>query len=408
MRTLTLVYCVLFLSSVAEAQMDCKKFSSYQDILQCAEERAPEARKAQLEAEQARARIGAAGQWRNPEVTVDSVSGTVGGQKQGETEFALGIPLELSGQISSRRAIAEGGAALADLRFTMAKANARADALLKLHRLRQLTHEREVIEESIATFAKLISQYAQRKGRSPEQEISASVFRMAKSEYDLKKAEIQDELAGLDSYFGVALGKRVDEILAFLPPSPKAWPKVAESFVPGTSPAFLAAQAELNSAEAELSLANSEAWPTLTVGPVMKILKEGGESKNLYGFNVSLPIPFFSLNGGNKDAATAGVKVSAAAKNIASATEDSARRELVKVYQQSVTVLTSSLSHQEIEKKHSDIERLFLRGILPSSLVIEAHRTFVELEKARNDRELKAVAALAGIYAMDGKKLELP
>lgn len=363
--------------------------------------------KASLEAQQARARVGAASQWQNPEFGVDSVSGTSGNEKEGETELSLGIPIELGGKISSRKEIAAGGVTLYEVRLTEAKAKARGAALLKLHRLRQVLHEQEVIDESVSTFSKLISQYAKRRGLSPEQEISASVFRMAKGDYDLKKVETQEELLSLDSYFKVSFGKKVEELKSLLPSSPKNWPKVDSDFSPGTSPAFKAAQAELAMAEGELSLAGSEAWPTVVVGPSMKMVKEGGNNKNQYGFNLSFPLPFFSLNGGNRAVAEAGVKVSEAAKSLAIVAEDSGRRELVKIYEQSVTVLASSLSHQEIEKKHAEVERLFLRGIVPSALVIEAHRTFVDLEKARNERELKTLSALLDIYTIDGKKLEI-
>lgn len=161
-KKVTLFLGVLLAPLLAEASNSCGKLTSTKDVLLCAEERAPEVQRALLESEQAKARIGGAAQWVNPEVSVDSVSGTVGGEKQGETEIGLGIPIELGGKISSRKAVAEGGASLADARLTNARFKARSEALLKLHRLRQLLHEQEVIEESISTFSKLISQYQQR------------------------------------------------------------------------------------------------------------------------------------------------------------------------------------------------------------------------------------------------------
>lgn len=402
-----LFLCALFLPLFGHASKICGNLGTYEDVLRCAEERAPEVQRAFLETEQAKARIGAAGQWQNPEVSVESVSGKVGGEKRGETELGVGIPIELGGKISSRKAVATGSASLAEVKLVDSRLKARTEALLKLHRLRQILHEQEVIDESITTFSKLISQYASRKGLSPEQAISASVFRMAKSEYDLKKVENQDELSTLESYFKLAIGEGLERIRGILPPSPKTWPKIATSFSPGMSLAFKAAQAELSVAEAELDLAKGDAWPTVTLGPSMKIEREGEASHQSYGFNLSLPLPLFSLNGGNKAAAKAGVKLLEVSKSIALVAEDSTRSELMRIYERSTAVLAMSLSHQEIEKKHSEVERLFLRGIVPSSLVIEAHRTFVELETSRNERELKALSALANIYALEGKKLEM-
>ena len=52
---------------------------------------------------------------------------------------------------------------------------------------------------------------------------------------------------------------------------------------------------------------------------------------------------------------------------------------------------------------HKKIENLFLKGVVPSSLVIEAHRSLVDFEKARNDHELKAIGALFNIQIIDGQ-----
>jgi outer membrane protein TolC len=166
------------------------------------------------------------------------------------------------------------------------------------------------------------------------------------------------------------------------------------------------AYAEIKSAEAELALAQSEAWPTLTVGPAVKVQNEGGRSDSFFGINVSFPIPLFNLNGAGKEAARAGVTVASASKGFVASEQEKQRDEMVRIYQQSVAILSTTLSHQDIERRHADIERLFFKGVVPSSLVIEAHRTFTDLEKARNERELKTLEALFTIYALDGKTSE--
>lgn len=380
--------------------------TSYQEALRCTEGRSLEVQKALLELERAKSLVAAAGQWKNPELSADSFHGTIASERSSETEISLGVPIELGGKVSARTAVAESGVAKAEAALFEARARVRSTTLLKLHRLRQLLHEQEVIEESISTFSKLVSQYSKRLKLSPEQEMTVAVFRMSKSEYDLKKVETLDELAALDSYLKVSLGTSVDALKS-LPPSPKTWPKIDSSYAPANSPRLRLAQAEVASAQAELSLAQSESWPTVTVGPSLKLQSESGRSDQLYGFNLSFPLPVFNVNGPGRAAAAAGVKVAETGKNLAVLEQEKLREELSKTYHQSVSVLASTLSHQEIEKKHHDIERLFLRGIVPSALVIEAHRTFVELEKSRNERELKALEVLMTIYTFDGKTPEV-
>lgn len=406
----TLIVLHLFLiSQWAFGQEDCQgRPPTYQEALRCAEIKSPEVQRALLELERAKTQVGVASQWRNPELSADSVHGKVGSESAGETQVSLGVPIELGGKISARTSVAEGGVAKAEADLFAARASARSAALTKLHRLRQLFHEQEVVEESISTFSKLVTQYAKRFKLSPEQEMSVAVFKMAKSEYELRYAELVEELAGLDSFFKVALGTDTTSLKNSLPPSPKSWPKIGVHSESVNSPKMKASLAALQSAQAELSLAKSESWPTLTLGPSIRLQTQSGSSNQLYGFNLSLPLPLFNTNGAGRAAAAAGVKVAETDKRIVQSELERLREELLRVYEHSVSALGTTLSHQEIERKHSDVEKLFLKGIVPSSLVIEAHRTFVDLEKSRNEREIKALNALAALYTLDGKNLEIP
>lgn len=403
-----LCFCFAHWSLAAFADEACpSRFSSAQDVISCAEVRSPDVQRALLELNLAKARVGAASQWKNPELSGDSFQGKVGGQNSSETEIGLGVPVELGGKISARKAVAEGGVAQTEAALYDVRSKARAATMLKLHRARQLYHEQEVIDESVATFAKLISQYAKRPKLSPEQELSVAVFRMAKSENDLRKSELQDELTALDSFFRISIGAGLESIKAVLPPSPKSWPKIDGAGKAGASPQFQLLEADLKTAQAELSLAKSESWPTVVLGPSVKIQSGGGNSDQIYGVNLSLPLPLFNMNGAGRTAAAAGVKLFEARRDLGSMELERRREELLMSYRQSIAVLDSTLSHQEIEKKHSDAEKLFLRGIVPSSLVIEAHRSFVELERSRNERELKALESILSIYSLDGKQLEM-
>lgn len=396
---------IVFGSQGALAQQpSCQlPLKSATDVLICAETRSPEVQKALLEFELAKAQIGAAEQWRNPELSVDSVSGFEG---RSETGVNLGIPIELGGKIDARRNVAKSGATKADAALYATKSEVRSNVLLKLHRLRQLTHEQEVIDESIDTFTKLVKQYGQRLQLSPEQEISVTVFKMSKSEYELKKSELLAEKNSLEAYFQTVLGVGIADLQGAVPKSPKNWPALPASSEISNSPKLKMTSAEIERAKADLSLAGSEAWPTMILGPSIKMQNESGKSNQLYGFNLSLPLPIFNANGKGKAAAASGLRVAETAHQLAQVDLQKTREHLAKTYQQSVTVLGTTVSHEEIEKKHDSIEKLFFRGVVPSSLVIEAHRTYVDLEKTRNERELKTLEALFAIYTFDGKLLE--
>ncbi len=401
------IFMVLLRANLSYAQEACPEtISTYQHALACAELRSPIVQRAQLELDRAKKMVGAASQWKNPEFSADSVHGDVASGRASETGLSLGVPIELGGKISARTAVANSGVAKAEATLFALRAKVRTAALLKLHRLRQLLHEQEVIDESISTFSKLVMQYSKRLKLSPEQELTVAVFRMSKSDYDLKKMETFEELESIDSFLKVSLNSSVDQLSKGLPSSPKKWPKLESAKGPLNSPRLKLAQAELSTALAELSLAQSESWPTVVVGPSLKLQTESGRSDQLYGINLSFPLPIFNMNGAGRSAAMAGVKSAETNKSLAALEQDKLRDEIANVYRQSVLVLSSTLSHNEIEKKHNEIERLFYKGVVSSALVIEAHRTFVELEKSRNERELKALDAFMTVNTLDGKTVE--
>lgn len=401
-------FLALFSFANAQASETCpSEMKTHQDVIVCAESRSPEVQSALLEIDRSKASIEAAGQWQNPQLSAETFQGKTGGQNQSETDISLGVPIELGGKISARKGVAKGGLGLAEAKLYEARAKVRSQVLLKLHRLRQVIHEQEIADEAIRTFTKLIGQYNKRPSLSPEQQISFSVYQLSKSEYELKRSSTVEEILGLDAFFKFNLGLSVEKIRSVLPSSPKTWPKVGVSENMRASPKQQILQAELDTAKAELSLAQSEAWPTLTVGPSLKMQTESGQSNNLMGLNVSLPLPLFNVNGGGRAAAAAGVKLNETRRDLGLREQVVRREELQKVYEQSIKAMTESLSHENIEQRHRDAERLFTKGVVPSSLVIEAHRTSFELEKTRHEREIRALEALLDLYAIDGNILEV-
>lgn len=398
---------LMLFASLAFGEPACKGAnSSVQALVECAQKNSPEIQDAELEVESAKAQVSSAGQWRNPELSAERTDGTLGNDRRSETDLSLGVPIELGGKISARTSVAEAQVAVAEAKLYGVRSKVRAEFLLKLHRLRQVLHEQEIIDEAIGTFSKLVGQYRRRPTLSPDQQLSASVFQMSKGDYDLKKSANLDEVLQLNTYFQVTTGLTADDLKGIAPKPPKTWPEMKAGNPSQISPQLKVLQAQVKGANAELSVARSESWPTLTVGPSMKMLKEGGLSTEMVGFNVSLPVPVFNLNGGAKSAASANVRLSEKRREFGEREQVAKRDELVRNYQQSVMALGTTLSHEEIERRHSDSEKLFARGIVPAPLVIEAHRSSFELEKSRHERELKALESLYGIYIIDGTNLE--
>lgn len=409
MNTHSMAFAItVFIGLSAFANTDCKKdIKSYLDLISCAEKRSPIVQDAELELIRSKEQIKASTQWKNPELSAQSFSGKINSQKVSETDISLGIPIELGGKISARGNLAESESHLADALLFESRSQIKTEVLLKLHRLRQLLHEQEIIDESISTFSKLVNQYAKRPSLSPEQQMNSAVFQMSKGDYELRKSESMDELLQLEAYFKLHLGLSIETVKKALPPSVTAWPAIKETKTSQLSPAMRRQQAQLDAARASLSMAESESWPTLTFGPSVKLQEEDGQRNNLYGFNISLPLPLFNANGSGRSAARAQVDLSQNQKEIGLNEQELKKEELLKTYDQIVKVLKTSLSHDDIEKRHQQIERQFQKGVIPSSLVIEAHRTMLDLERSRHSREIKAIESFMMIHTIEGTILEV-
>lgn len=406
MKLLLFSIIVSFMARPVMAQVTCADARSYQQLVNCAVENSPDVQSAKLEVQRSAAQVKASGQWRNPEFSGETFSGKVGNDDIRETDLALGIPIELGGKLSARKSLAQSGVSLSEAKLYETQARVKVATLLKLYRLKQLLHQQELAQEAIRTFSKLVEQYSKRPALSPEQQLSLSVYGLSKSEYDLKKSATEDEVLAMDTYFKNNLGMSIDQIRDLLPSVPKRWPQLVAGTDSGVSPQARLLDAELKAAKSELAAAQSEAWPTVLIGPSFKMQQEGGQSNNLMGVNLSLPLPLFNMNGAAKAAANAGVQLSETRRNLALREQALKREELEKVYTRAVASLETSLSHEEIEKRHARSEGLFLKGVAPSSLVIETHRTSFELERTRHERELRALESLLEIYILDGTILE--
>lgn len=397
---------VLLLPLSSMAQDTCGNLNNYKDLIKCAQEKSPEIAKAQSLVEERKAQSEESSQFKNPELSVSSVQGESQGQKQSETDLSLAFPLQF-GVRSAKADFSRAQVEKAQADLLKAQLDVQKEVTLKVIRLRQVKEELSLVKESYETFDKLVKQYESRPSRSPDQEVTLTVFKMARSDYSFKKVDFDEELQKLTSYFRVQLDLSLDQVEKALPTKLKKWPAVA-AFTEGNTSVLLSQyQAELEMAKAELSKARAESFPELTLGPSLKISKDNGEEKQLWGLNLSMPLPVLSLNGGARKAATTAVHAAELRQELAKKSFKAEREALLKTYQSSVETLQVAPDTASLEEKHRKVENLFLRGLVPSSLIIEAHRSFVDFEQARNTREIKALEAFFDIQTLDGRSQEL-
>lgn len=386
---------------------ECPLPKTAQDVVVCARENHPDVRRGRLRVERAKAQPDAVSQIPNPSLQVQSVYGNYNNAPQMQTQVSLTQPLGLGGERSARRQEAEARAGVADGELNISQADITFQTVNHLHRLRQLNREKTIVEETLDTYRKLLRQYRSRPALTPEQEVSVGTLEMAEADYVLRQTALLDEERRISHFFHVATGHSLAELSKVLPALPKPWPSLqATESKEHVSPEVHRLLKEKDISIAELSIARANSWPDIRLGPMMMLDQEGDRKRTFIGFELDLPLPFFNLNGAGRAAASVGVATSERAISIQRKDEAHERNEQLHAYESATRSLDITPSVEKVNQRHRSMEKQFLRGVVPSSLILEAHRQLFELEKSRHERELTAIKALWTIYRIDGKILE--
>lgn len=385
----------------------CSSPSSPQAILECVLRVHPAARSADALLKQSEALEAAAGQRPNPEAEGNAVFGKSAGEENSQIDLSVLHTFETAGKRSRRidRARAESGLLKAEA--AAAREELTVDTILSLYRLRQIRDELRLIKEALAAFSRIAAQLQGRPRRSPEQQVSLSVFRLAERDYSLRRAVLDSEDAALRRRFELGLGAGVPVTDAALPKRSERWPEPGAALTPAAfnGSAALRAEAAVAAAKADLGAAQAASYPDVRFGPSLQRQKSEGVAVTQLGLGFALPLPLYQRNAGGRllalrAAETADAR-SAAAYAILAAERDV---ELTR-YRAAISVLARADNQEEMEARHEELESLFERGIIASALVIEAHRQIVDYTRNLNEQELAAVRALWTIYVIEGRAL---
>lgn len=394
------LWALLALVPVSSRAEECRP-RSFPELAECLESRSLERTASEQSLRSAERLPGVARQWANPELGVESVHK---GAEKGETTASLLFALPLGGKRGAEIDAAEAELTAARAGRDLAVAGHALELRLALHRLGHLRAEITIAQEALGTYGKIVAQFEKKAGLSPEQQVSLSVFRMALAETELRmvklRAEQEKKLLELTADTGVARGT----IEAQLPARREDWPEIADAPLRESAPQLRKAYGERAAAESLLSQARASAWPELKIGPAFKLTKDGGGTDSYFGAAIAFPLPILSWNGGAKSVAEAKLAEGELGVERARRKTAALRAGLVRKYRDTTRVLRKTLSAKSVEKNHEQMERLFFRGLVPSSLVIEAHRQLLELAERQNEAELDAVEALGWVRIIDNEE----
>lgn len=388
------------------AHKECPLPRSRRDIVDCALYFHPSVKRGVLKIKSTSKLVEKVSQIPNPTFSSRYVKGDKNGEEVSELETNLSFTLELGSKRGSRKEYAGARNAEAIVSNDATKADVKIATILNMHRLRQVLEEKKLIVEAKSAFSKVIGQLRKLPRLSAEQEASLTLFEMALEETKVNEAELFEEERKLEHYFHISTGHSIDEIRSYLPDAPKNWPLIGKPIGDKNSPGVKKLKSLATLAQKELEIQNSDAWPNLTIGPSFSIEKEGTVENKMVGFNVQIPIPLFQVNGGGK--AHARSELLRAQKNISLtiSEENHERFEQLRVYESAVNILYKTMKQNVIEKKHNRIEKLYLRGVISSSVFLDSLKQKLSYLKSRNNREITALKALWSIHKYDGNILE--
>lgn len=402
---INLFWGLLLLTRLAGA--DCPEFQNSQDILDCALSNHPAILQSQARSAQSEALEAVASQRPNPELDANAVFGSSQGISVLNSEIVLAHTFELGGKRNSRIEKARAEKIVITTDVLKAKEEVALSVVTALFRLRQLRREIDTLNEALRTFAQINRQLKIRPKLTPEQRVAFSIFKLAESDYTLQRTSLEGQESSLLKLIAVAVDRPVQLKNYLLPKSKKQWPEIKEAVemreFSGSDLTRL--RAEVMSAQADLSLAQSESWPNLKIGPDFQAQTQGGISYQAFGLSLVLPLPLYQTNAGGRKYSTQGLDRAETALYSGSHLLQAERNREVVRYHAALKALRQASTLHEVEEEHQKVEDLFKVGLIQSSLVIEAHRQIVDLTRNVNEQELAAVRALWRIYAIDGRIL---
>lgn len=377
---------------------------SFKELILCAEKNSADIRMQEQQLKSAQMLEGIAQQKMNPEIDADYLSK---GSEKSEFNAALMFTLRLGAKKTALFSEARNEVTKAETQFELSVQQIRLEFMLSAYRLSHLNSEIDLENESVTTFSKIVQQFQKRLALSPEQAISLSIFKMALADHQLRLAKLKTDQKKLIQTLTVVAGVSQPELEKNLPPRKGQWPQLTALKDVDEAPQMRRATFDLKQAQNQKTKSDSDAWPDIKIGPSLRTTREFGESETFVGFGLSMPLPVFSLNGATRAHHAQKVAEAEIAKEQARLAIIAKKEELINRYNQMVLGLKSTLSAKALNEQHTQIERQFFKGLVSSSLVIEAHRQLYDLEERRNASELDALEAYGQLLILENRFAEV-
>lgn len=402
-----MILSLFFLVNSTFAQgTNCSNIKNYKDFYRCSLEKHPKFEVSRLKAEEGSALEEKASQWKNPDLDMKSVLGTNAGESVGSTEVSLSIPLNQIWVRGAQQDLASAEKRIVNIEAKETLLEAKKSLIKDLYRMRQIDDEMELSDEVLKAFDTIRKQFRGRLARSPEQEITLNLVELASSDYELKRNHLVTEKSEISSRLKSIWQSQTEIKKDHLPPFKEKWPDILDSIKMSPSIESQKLVAESERALAEKRLVDRESWPEFKAGPVIERSTEGPSQYYSYGFNLSVSLPIFSINGGARKLASTRAQQAKLMSDYAIKKADLEKDILVQKYRSAVASLKKSSNREDVKNKHHRIDSLFKQGLASGALVIEAHRQITQYTESQHEHENAAIEAFIELKTLGGEDIE--
>lgn len=382
----------------------CEHLTNTSNIVKCALAQNEGIRAAKLDVALGVENYKAASGFINPEFEGEFL---VGSNTETAFEFAIPFTFELGGKRLARRDIARSQKRSYQLHLREAKENLAIKVISWLYQLRQIRDEFRLLKDAQHTFQEQIEQYESVARLDAEREMALTIFRLSTPEIQLHLNEHLNEQNNILGQLAVKLGHPLNLENIELPDFQTNWPGIVVEDLKSAQYA-LADQLEAE-AGGRLGLAKSEAWPDISVGPILAFEGplDGKRSWDFFGgLTFSMPIPLLNFQQPQIRAAKIEFIKSHIKAHYAKDVETQALKNLHVQYERARLAMKNMLTEDAIWARHEQFHKQIERGMVSAPIVIELHRQIMNYYETRNHHELNLVETFWRIKALEGTLLK--
>ena len=244
-------------------------------------------------------------------------------------------------------------------------------------------------KESLDVFEKMRVSLRKNKQLSPEQQIQEDIVDMEVSKHRIRISKLHSEFAYLNRILQFYSGQACkisfkDDGINF--PEPKSITVDAAK-----TPEFKELEWESKLTGQKLSLAKSDSYPDLKIGPSMQLERGMGQDIDRFGVSLTMELPLLNRNQGGRALARQQHSLAEARLKLNKTENDIEIQALVDTYMTAIETLKLVPKKTELLRKHHRVEKFFLRGLISISTMVDGHDELLNLMEERDKHELLAL-----------------